>query len=208
MRLDQPLDDVFATRSHARILRALVRLPEGFPASAREIARRAGVAHPTALRVLASLLDQGVVFLSRAPRADLYRLNSDHVVTEQLVPLFEGETILRAELLALLRDRIEAKAPFVSAAFLFGSAAAESMRPDSDIDLAIVCPRDHAGDVDGAMEPVEDAIRRRFGNRLSVLVGVGSIQTLTKGGRSGARLWRSVVGSGTRVLPERSRRHA
>ncbi len=191
-----------------RILRALARLPEGFAASAREIARRARIAHPTALRVLASLLEQGVVFVSRAPRADLYRLNPDHVVAEQVLPLFERETAMRDELLAFLRDRIERHAPFVSAAFLLGSVAEGGMTPHSDIDLAIVCPPKHVGDAEGAMEPIEDAVRRRFGNRLSVLPGVGPGQGLTERGRSGARLWRSILSSGIPVLPEPRRPQA
>src|SRR5680860_1614683 len=45
MRFDSPIDDLFLNRSHVRILRALLRLPEGLPASGREIARRAGVTH-------------------------------------------------------------------------------------------------------------------------------------------------------------------
>ncbi len=208
MRFADPLDDVFATGSHVRVLRALARLPEGFAASAREIARRAGIAHPTALRVLASLLEQGVVFVSRAPRADLYRLNPDHVVAEQLLPLFERETALRDELLAFLRDRIVRHAPFVSAAFLFGSVVEGGRTPHSDIDLAIVFPPGHVGDAEGAMEPIEDATRRRFGNRLSVLLGVGPVQGLTKRGRSGARLWRSILSSGIPVLPGPRRPHA
>jgi len=57
MRLDRPLDDLFERGSHVRVLRALHELPDGFRTSARELARRASVSHPTASRVLAALLD-------------------------------------------------------------------------------------------------------------------------------------------------------
>jgi DNA-binding transcriptional ArsR family regulator len=75
MRFDSPIDDIFLNRSHVRILRALHHLPEGLPASGREIARRAGVTHPTALRTLAVLVNVGLVTAARSSAGDAYELN-------------------------------------------------------------------------------------------------------------------------------------
>jgi len=170
MRLDLPLDDLFAAGSHARVLRAVARMPEGQGASARELAGRAGVAHPTASRVLARLLDQGVVLADRVPRADLFRLNRDHVLVDGIRSLFQREETLRAELVTFLRDQILERVGFVTTVLIFGSATRGDMSTTSDIDLAVACPPERVDDVEAAMEPVELAIRHRFGNRLAVVV--------------------------------------
>ncbi len=47
MRLSNALDHIFAGRSRVRILRALDELPDGIAVSARELARRSGLSHPT-----------------------------------------------------------------------------------------------------------------------------------------------------------------
>ena len=88
MRLRSPLNDLFRSRSHVRVLRALDEMPTGLPASTREIARRAGVSHPTAAAVLSSLAEQGIVTLQRLARADLFELNQSHVLVEQLHALY------------------------------------------------------------------------------------------------------------------------
>ena len=71
MQLETPLDQVLQTGTHVRVLRALVALPPGLAASARDIARRAGVAHTTASRALQSLAAQGIVHVQHVARADL-----------------------------------------------------------------------------------------------------------------------------------------
>ena len=80
MRVDRALDDVLETRGHVQILRALVDLPGDASASARDLARRAGVAHTTGARALRSLADSRIVHAQRAGRADLYRLNQGHAL--------------------------------------------------------------------------------------------------------------------------------
>src|SRR2546428_6465928 len=98
MRLAYPLDDAFAGRSHVRVLRALDGLPDGLPVSARELARRSRLSHPTASKVLASLASQGIVLARRAPRTDAFELNREHVLVEKLRPIFEWERLLLREL--------------------------------------------------------------------------------------------------------------
>ncbi len=52
VQLETPLDQLLETGAHVRVAHALVRMPQGFAASARDVARRAGVAHTTGARVL------------------------------------------------------------------------------------------------------------------------------------------------------------
>lgn len=200
MRLDGPLDDLFETRSHVRVLRALDQLPFGFPVSAREVARRAGVSHPTASTVLASLRDQGVVEVRRAPRADAFELNRDHAAAKRLRALFEWERKVREELVSFLRDEMKRIPDSISAAILFGSAVGAEMTPASDIDIAVFCEPDTVESVTAAMQEVGEAVRRRFGNRLSVVVAPAPLDQLLRSGRKGFRLWRRIAREGVPVI--------
>ena len=201
MRLTNPLDDVFASRSYVRVLRALDELPVGLPASARELARRSGLTHPTTSAVLASLATQGIVVARRALRADAFELNRRHALTDRLRSLFEWERHLQEELVDFLRREIERRAPWISAAYLFGSSARAEMTRRSDVDLAVVIPNPaQRSETEVALERVAAATRERFGNRLGVTIGVSSINSLRRKGRPGHRLWAQIVEEGIAVL--------
>lgn len=163
MRLDRPLDDVFATGSHIQVLRALVDLPDGLTVSGRDIARRAGVSQPTAAEVLRALEAQGLVIVGRRPRAAYYRLNAEHVLAPLLSAIFVAERQARADLERRIADGL-AGLRDVEAAYLFGSAARGDMRPDSDIDVAIKSRHEIPEEI-----PDLDALHRRFGNRVNVI---------------------------------------
>lgn len=201
MRLNHPLDDVFRGRSHAPVLRALLRLPEGVDASIREMARRAGVTHPTASGVLENLRTQGLALRRRTALADEYRINPSHVLVEPLSALLDAEGRMFASLERCLRDLIVDRAPMVREAYLFGSAVDDTMRPDSDIDLAVLTHAGTARPLPSIMEEVSDEIRTHYGNRLDVLIGTGSIADLAKRGRSGYQIWEKVAKDGRRFLP-------
>lgn len=170
MRFDSPLDDLFLTRSHTRILRALHRLPEGLPASGREIARRAGVTHPTALRALAVLVDTGLVTAGRSPAGGAYELNRNHFFADQVADLYRTEAGIREELASFLREELLARTARVEWATLFGSIVRGESTPASDIDLAVSCSRADASEVEKALNDLSDATRRQFGNHVSPLI--------------------------------------
>lgn len=140
--------------------------------------------------------------MERTPRADLYRMNPDHVLAGQIEALFEREEVVLGELVSFLRDSLTRHAPFVTTAILFGSAVQGGMEPASDIDLAVVCAPERVPDVEEALEPVEEGLRRRFGNRLSVVVGKEPAADLAKPGRTGARLWGQVLQRGLVIVPD------
>jgi predicted nucleotidyltransferase len=167
MRFDSPLDDLLLNRSHIRIMRALQGLPEGLPASGREVARRAGVTHPTALRALALMVDAGLVTAGRSPAGDGYELNRDHFFADQIVDLYRAEAGIRGELASFLRDELLARTDKVEWATLFGSIVRGESTPTSDIDLAVSCTGADASEVEKALDDLSDATRRRFGNRVS-----------------------------------------
>ncbi len=206
MRLTHPLDDVFPSTSHVRILRALDELPDGVPVSARELARRSGLSHPTASTVLSSLGSQGIVIARRAPRANAFELNRRHILVEKLQPLFDWERLLFGEFKRFIVQAIE-RTRGVSAAYLFGSVVRGEMTSASDIDLAVVVlDPSKIIETESALDRIADAVRERFGNRLNVTIGSSSIEQLRRPSRPGHRLWERIAREGIAVIDrDRSR---
>ena len=170
MRFKVPLDDVFLNGSHVRVLRALYRLPDGLSASGREIARRAGITHPTSLKALERLVDTGLVNAGRGPVSDAYELNYDHLLAGRIGDLFEAEASIEQELTSFVRDRLLALTDKVESATLFGSIIWGESTPTSDIDLAVSCAAADVEEVENALDDLSDAVWKRFGNHLSPLI--------------------------------------
>jgi predicted nucleotidyltransferase len=209
VRFDNPLDDLFATPSSVRVLRALHELPHGFGVSGREVARRAGVTHPTANKALGHLLDQGIVLVRRSPNGDEYRLNDSHVLAEDTGRLFDRERSLKDEMVLFLSEAIQREAPQVAAAYLFGSIVWGSMEPNSDIDLAVVYPYDvDQGQIAAEMERVGDQVRKRFGNTLQATVRVELYSDVTDLFRRDTRssgLWDRIQREGVPIPVQRAK---
>jgi predicted nucleotidyltransferase len=198
MRLSDGLDDLLQSRSHIRVLRAMDRLPSGIDVSTREIARHAGVSHPTASSVLQSLSIQGVVLARKSLWADEYRLN-EHDVSRSRLRGFKWEGRLQADLIAVLSAEIRKRAPWVSSAYLFGSAARADMKADSDLDLAVICPASQQRKMQRIGEELGELTHGRYGNRVSLTAGTRPIEVLAESGRPGYRLWRQVAKDGTEL---------
>jgi predicted nucleotidyltransferase len=204
MRFSQPLDDLFQGRSHVKVLRALADMPEGLEASTREVGRRAGVSHPTASGVLETLRQQGVVHVRRTARADEYRVNRGHALWDQLAPILRWERHARDEVAAFvadqIADQIAGKAPWVSAAYLFGSVVSGDTDPGSDIDVAVICSPARVADTEDAMEAIGERTAERFGNRVNAIVGTRPVGELARGGRSGSGLWKAIAEDGIPLI--------
>lgn len=201
MQLDTPLDRLLETGTHVRVLRALVELPEGLAASGREIARRAGISHTTAARVLRALQGLRVVQLQRAGRANLYLLNAEHVLVAQIRALFEQEGGIRSQIVAYLRQELPLRIGRAESAFLFGSVSHGEGHADSDIDLAVVAPERTADEIEPGLTALSDAVRTRFGSELNVLVGPSG-----RKGRRRPKIWDRIEADGVPLLPAQ-RRH-
>ena len=200
MRLDEPLDDIFASASHGRLLRALFALPSDMGRSGRDLARRAGVSHPRANQVLAELAEQRLVVVQRLPRTDLYRVNRHHAFAEALSKLFALEPKLKFELLSLVARELKARRLPVKEARIFGSAARGLMAPTSDVDLALVTSRESVAAVEAAAQEIAETARERFGTRLNVLVGSPSLEKLSKSRQGRQGVWQAIEREGIDVL--------
>ncbi|TMF81146.1 MAG: hypothetical protein E6I18_03875 [Chloroflexi bacterium] len=200
MRTAAALDDVLASRSHIRILRALDAIPEGLGMSVRDLARRAGVTHPRASEVLSSLAQLGVTSRQRAGRADLYQLNRAHLLYGLVHELFRQEAEVDAELRRYLRTRLPVVVKGVQEAYLFGSFARGEAHSGSDIDLAVVVSPSSAPAAEAASLDLADEVRRRFGSDLSVHFSTKPLRRRVQGG-AGRDLWSRIAKEGIRILP-------
>lgn len=193
MRFTAPLDDVLRSSTHVRVLRALHEVPRGFAISGREVARRAGVSHPSAAKVLGSLVEQGLARARRSAHADEFDLNTDHVFAGQLQQLFLQERRLLDEVRDLVRYPLEQAG--VRTAFLFGSVVAGGASATSDIDLAVEPPAYGADRLNTTLDELRAKVSARFGNQLHVVV-----KTSPSTARSEA-LWRRLTRDGVSVVP-------
>ena len=200
MRFSQPLDELLQSRSHIRVLRALVGLPDEIDSSIREISRRAGVTHPTASSVLESLRQQGLVRVRRTLLSDEYRFNGQHAFAGAIRSLLELEARVQDDLMDVLRDALFAEAPWVTEASLFGSFVRGEMRPDSDIDLALISPARRAVKLVSVIDSISDMTVMRYGNPVHAVIGRDSIKAMAQPGVKGYRLWRTIAKEGVPVL--------
>ena len=116
------------------LLLALTRLTGR--CTGRALAMQAGVPTATSARILADLVEAGLVEASPAGRATLYCLNREHLGARALSQLAG----LRFELVTTMRERIALWDPSPVAGWLFGSTARGDGNRDSDIDLLFVAP--------------------------------------------------------------------
>lgn len=207
MRFHDTLDDVLKNASYVRVLRVLFGFPPA-AVSAREVARRAGLSHPTASAVLDGLLDTGIVTLTGSAQSTRYRLNPASVLTERLEPLFSWEGTVQDELITFVRSHLE-RMPGVTDAFIFGSVANATETARSDLDLAVLCDAAHEQRIEEDIFDLVASVRRRFGTHVNPIVRVGPLERLCHGRFAGHRLWRRIRDEGVRVFEhEANVRHA
>ena len=167
MQFAAPLNEILRSATHVRVLRALFEIPRGFGVSGREIARRAGVAHPSANKALAALHAQGMVDVRRSARFDEYTLNFDNVLASAIGSLFSQEQRLTDDLKWMLRSELEPLG--VRRAYLFGSVAKGDTTSRSDIDLALDPHTSANPELGAALEALSDKVRKRFGSELNIV---------------------------------------
>lgn len=114
------------------------------------------------------LVEQGVVSSRRAGRANLYRLNRDHLAA----PYIEALATLRVQLFERLRSVISAWDVPPRWAMVFGSVARGEAGPLSDLDILVVRSRDVSEDSaewGGQLGLLEDLAAAWTGNETRIL---------------------------------------
>jgi DNA-binding transcriptional ArsR family regulator len=172
----------------------LARKPSGENLSARAIARKAGVSHPRAAAVLADLGSQGIVTIRKGLDVGLHELNEEHTAVGALRGIFEWEQVVTDELVTYLRRAIAARGRHVRAALLFGELAWGDPGGSGVVQVAVLTAPDREPEVWEALTTLGDRVRRRFGNRLDLLVA--SRRRAAEEARRGRQPWRRIAERG------------
>ena len=122
-----------------------------------ELARRTGASAGSLHRELRALADLGVLLRQEVGRQVHYRANPASPVFAELAGLLRKT----AGLADVLRDALLPLGKKVALAFVFGSVAAGSERPDSDVDLMVLGSASFA-DLARALAPTHDVLGREI----------------------------------------------
>lgn len=152
-----PIAPIFRSDLQARLLAALLLGPE-LEMSAAELQERTGGSRAGVHQELRRLLEGGLLDRRTVGRSALYRPAQDSPVVEPLTVLVERTLGVEAE----LRRRLAA-IPGVEAAAIYGSWAAGSIKPQSDVDVLVI------GEPDAdALEEAARAVERRSRRELNL----------------------------------------
>jgi len=112
-----PLNEVFGTRAHVRLLRVMAVEVEG-PLTAADIARRAGLTVPGAQKALGKLLRSGFVSRVGGGRKHQYEIRRSDPLMQITIDLFESEKKRYGRLIAAIKNEIKALTPPPYAAWI------------------------------------------------------------------------------------------
>ena len=155
----------------------------------RTIARLADVSLAQASRVLARLVELGVVERRDVPPSSLFQLVRQHVAVGPLLALARARDALIGEM-----GRLAAGLPLVPVSVIvFGSFARGEADVDSDVDAVLVRPAGVGESDELWSESVEQwraSVRQAGGNRVEVLeVAAGEVEALLNSRR---QVWRDI----------------
>ncbi len=195
----RPLNAVLGSQSKVALLRVLLRT--GFPVSAREAARLAGLAHSGALRALDDLVQMGIVGRTEMPGQHLYEINTENLLVEHgLVALFEVERGRVAEVFRWINGLLQ---PFLAdnrirSVVVYGSAARGDDTPTSDLDVLVVTRTEQdVAVVHQHLVNASSELFHRFGLTLSPVVM--SLDQLVRQADAGDNFVEEVVREGRQV---------
>jgi hypothetical protein len=172
----------------AWVLRALVQTTR--PLSGRQIARL--VEHGSlggVQKVLARLVEQGIVLADAHPAATLFTFNRDHLAAGPVIELSE----LAATLVGRLKASIQSWGVQPQHAYLFGSAARRDGDASSDVDILLVHPHGREGQAKAWTQQVGDLgakIRLWTGNDAGILdIGADDLDHMQTHGEAIVESW-------------------
>lgn len=138
MVIHHVLNEVFRSRSHVAVLRALLDTTSGF--TGNHVGRTIGMHPRSALRALSVLEDLGLVRRQRGGRDHIFTLNRKHfLVRRGLISIFSAERTFEETLFSTLANTLQNR---VASAVVFGSVARQQEEPRSDLDLCCIVQDD------------------------------------------------------------------
>ncbi len=167
MRMHNVLDEIVGNRTQVRLLRAFFSYPEK-EFHERELERLMKIPQASVHRNVKRLLENGLLDMKRIGRANLYSLNRAHILHPLLKKVFEEEKNILVALRNLIAHDVRAL-PEADLAVLFGSIAKGTERPDSDVDIFILCRGDKSR-LEEKLTGLALAVRNGFGNTISPMI--------------------------------------
>jgi predicted nucleotidyltransferase len=122
-----------------------------------ELGRILGKKPGTFQKGLNKLEEGGVLKSTRRGNQRLFSLNDGCPILDEIRGIVQKTAGITASITSALNDIDEIKL-----AFLFGSFVHDRMRPDSDIDIVIVCPSEAQGRILKALDLVEKKVLREI----------------------------------------------
>lgn len=158
-----PLDLIFRTASHVRVLRALVLDDGEHSLSGRDLARRAGIAHPTAFRVLRDLERVGIVRAHRTRVMGVFDINLDHYLAPAIELLFDEEVHVEQAIIGAIRHALRER-------HRTAGITLRRLETTGAIDVVLKSRRLDAAQDGMWLERLADEIGGRFGEEVDIRV--------------------------------------
>ncbi len=132
---------VLASKKRETIVKTILEYPQR-QWSCSSLEETTQLPHATVFRTVQGLQNFGLLKTTKINRRDLvYGLVSDAPIVKELQRMLHMEAILAKESALELINQIKSKK--IIAAFLYGSAVKNQMKPDSDIDILIILQQHH-----------------------------------------------------------------
>ena len=163
MIIHRVMNEIFRSRSHIAVLRALLDTTNGY--TGNHIARLAGIHPRSAFYALTSLESLGLVRRQRGGRDHLFTFNDQHVlVHEAIIPLFRSEQHFHDHVHSAIAQQLKR---IVVSAVIFGSVAHRTEGPLSDLDLCCIVETE---DIKETVQRILDRKAPLFHRTLNVTV--------------------------------------
>lgn len=181
---DEPIaKQLFGSRLKRRILRFLFK--DQAPVSQREMARMLGVSHTAVNKAMGQLLDLNVVKAKTVGNALVWELKRDSfaypyvkaiVESDEASPLgfikdmIVSNTTFYNLLIGIFRSEGELQTlPVIRSAYIFGSVADGTSKPESDVDILFIIENSEGGDRLASIAQTFLGVRimEKFGNMAS-----------------------------------------
>ena len=128
----QPIDFLFSRYRRQVLALLLLRPDEQF--HVRELERLTGISAGSLHRELKAMALAGLLVRERQGNQVLYRADRSCPIYEELAAIFRKTVGLRS----LFSDALSTLGDNIEVAFIFGSMAAGTQKPESDIDICVV----------------------------------------------------------------------
>jgi predicted transcriptional regulator len=115
--LRYPLNEIFGTKAHVRVLRVMAVEVEG-PLTASDIAKRTGLTVPGAQKSLGKLLRSGFIFRVGGGRKHQYEIRRSDRLMQTAIELFQSEKNRYERLLSAIKNEIKNLTPPPNAAWI------------------------------------------------------------------------------------------